>query len=211
MFKKNLLPLAVAMAILPLAACSNNETVQDEPMADVVETETVEVVEPTPEVDTMADPTTEVDVVDPMADTMATQNITEVAAGNPDLSILVAALQAAGLDQTLASDGEYTVFAPTNDAFAALLETLGVTQDELLADTDLLNSVLTYHVVPDAVVMAADIPYGSDIETVNGDAFSISDANVITSSSGNTANITQPDVQATNGVVHVIDTVLLPE
>ncbi len=207
MLKKNLLPLAFAMAVLPLAACSNNETVQDEPVADVAETEVVEVVEPAPEVDPMADPVE----ADPMADPMATQNITEVAAGNPDLSTLVAALQAAGLDQTLASDGQFTVFAPTNDAFAALLETLGVTQDELLADTDLLTTVLTYHVVPDATVMATDIPYGSDIETVNGDAFTISEDNVITASGGGTANITQPDVQATNGVIHVIDAVLVPE
>lgn len=207
MLKKNLLPLALAMAVLPLAACSNNETVEDEPVVDVAETEVVEVVEPAPEVDPMADPVE----VDPMADSMATQNITEVAAGNPDLSTLVAALQAAGLDQTLASDGQFTVFAPTNDAFAALLETLGVTQDELLADTDLLTTVLTYHVVPDATVMAADIPYDSDIETVNGDAFMISEDNVITASGGGTANITQPDVQATNGVVHVIDAVLVPE
>ncbi|WP_367107242.1 fasciclin domain-containing protein [uncultured Psychrobacter sp.] len=203
MLKKNLLPLTFAMAVLPLAACSNNETVQDEPVADIAETEVVEVVEPAPEVDPMADPVE--------ADPMATQNITEVAAGNPDLSTLVAALQAAGLDQTLASDGQFTVFAPTNDAFAALLETLGVTQDELLADTDLLTTVLTYHVVPDATVMATDIPYGSDIETVNGDAFTISEDNVITASGGGTANITQPDVQATNGVIHVIDAVLVPE
>ncbi len=207
MLKKKLLSLAIAMAILPLAACSNNDTVQDEPVADATETEVVEVVEPTTEVDPMADPVE----TDPMADSMATQNITEVAAGNPDLSILVAALQAAGLDQTLAADGQFTVFAPTNDAFAALLETLGVTQDELLADTDMLTTVLTYHVVPEATVMAADIPYGSEIETVNGDSFTISDANVITSSSGGTANITQPDVQATNGVIHVIDSVLVPE
>ncbi len=206
MLKKNLLSLALAMTILPLAACSNNETVQDEPVADVAtDTAVVDAVEPEATTETMPE-------ADPMVETTATQNIAELAASNPDLSTLAAALKAAELDQTLMAPGStYTVFAPTNEAFAALLTTLGVTQEELLADKELLTSVLTYHVVPDAAVMAADIPYGNDITTVNGKAFTISDANVITAANGGTANITQPDVMATNGVVHVIDAVLLPQ
>ena len=201
MFKKTLLPLAIAMALLPLAACSNNEPVEPAEEVAVVEpeAEVVEVVE--------VDPTA---AADPMAEVAATQTITELAVANPDLSILVEALQAAGLADTLAGTGPFTVFAPTNDAFAALLETLGMTKEELLANTDLLTSVLTYHVVPEATVLAADIPFGTDIATVNGATFNISDANVITTASGNTANITATDIAATNGVVHVIDSVLLP-
>ncbi len=205
MLKKTLLSLAIATTAMSLAACNNSETA-----ADPVEAETATTTEPVAETEPMVEPEV---AAEPVAttDTAATQNIAEVAAGNPDLSTLVAALQAAGLDQTLTADGQYTVFAPTNEAFAAALEKLGVTQEQLLADKDMLTKVLTYHVVPDATVMAADIPYGTDIKTVNGGTFTISDANVITSASGNTANITQPDVMATNGVIHVIDTVLLPE
>ncbi|WP_201588060.1 fasciclin domain-containing protein [Psychrobacter jeotgali] len=204
MLKKTLLSLAIATSAITLVACNDTETVVDpvetETTPDVVVDETAVEAEPMVETDPMVD--TEV---------VATQNITEMAASNPDLSTLVAALQAAGLDQTLATDGQFTVFAPNNAAFEDLLATLGVTQEELLADKDLLTSVLTYHVVPDTTVMAADIPYGNDITTVNGAAFNISDANVITGANGGTANITAPDMVATNGVVHVIDTVLLPQ
>ena len=98
----------------------------------------------------------------------------------------------------------------TDAAFAAVLTKLDVTKEELLANTDLLKSVLPYHVVP-TVVNAADIPYDTAIETANGQTISISDANVITDASGNTANIVGTDMMATNGVVHVIDTVLLPK
>src|SRR5699024_3777330 len=108
------------------------------------------------------------------------------------------------------AEGQYTVFAPTDDAFAALLTNLNVTKEELLGDKEMLTSVLTYHVVP-MVVKAADIPYGTAIDTANGQTISISDANVITDASGNTANIVGTDMMATNGVVHVIDTVLLPK
>ncbi len=205
MLKKTLLSLAIAASAVSLVACSNSEPVAEpvvEPeVADVTVVEEPVAVDPAAEVDPMAE----------AEEAVATQNITELAAGNPDLSILVEALQAAGLDQTLAAEGQFTVFAPTNDAFAALLETLGVTKEELLANKELLTSVLSYHVVPDAVVKAADIPYGSEIATVNGKAFIISDANVITAADGGTANIVATDVMATNGVVHAIDSVLLPE
>ncbi len=205
MLKKTLLSLAIAASAVSLVACSNSEPVVEpvtEPeVADVTVVEEPVAVDPAAEVDPMAE----------AEEVVATQNITELAAGNPDLSILVEALQAAGLDQTLAAEGQFTVFAPTNDAFAALLETLGVTKEELLANKELLTSVLTYHVVPNAVVKAADIPYGSEIVTVNGKAFIISDANVITAANGGTANILATDVMATNGVVHAIDSVLLPE
>lgn len=205
MLKKTLLSLAVAASAVSLVACSNSEPVA-EPVVEPEVAEVAVVEEPV-----VVDPMAEADPMVEVEEAIATQNITELAAGNPDLSILVEALQAAGLDQTLAADGQFTVFAPTNDAFAALLETLGITKEELLANNELLTSVLTYHVVPDAVVKAADIPYGNDIATVNGKAFTISDANVITAANAGTANIIATDVMATNGVVHVIDSVLLPE
>lgn len=201
MLKKTLLSLAIATTALSLAACNDTETVADPVEPEVTTTE--EVVEP----EVVVDPAME---VDPMAETMATQSIAEIAAGNENLTILTAALQAAGLDTMMMDAGTYTVFAPTDDAFAPVLEKLGVTKEELLANTDLLKKVLPYHVVP-MVVKAADIPYGTDIETVNGATISISDANVITDATGGTANITGTDIMATNGVVHTIDAVLMPE
>ena len=206
MLKKNLLSIAVVTAAMSLAACNDTETVAD-PAEPEVTTEEV-VVEPVAE--TEADPMVE---AEPMADDMnmeATQTIAEIAANNVNLTILTAALQSAGLDTMLMEDTKYTVFAPTDDAFAPLLEKLGVTKDELLANKDLLKTVLPYHVVP-MEVKAADIPYGTDIETANGKTISISDANVITDATDNTANITGTDIMATNGVIHTIDTVLMPE
>ena len=182
------------------------ETVAD-PAEPEVTTEEV-VVEPVAE--TEADPMVE---AEPMADDMnmeATQTIAEIAANNDNLTILTAALKSAGLDTMLMEDTKYTVFAPTDDAFAPVLEKLGVTKDELLANKDLLKTVLPYHVVP-MEVKAADIPYGTDIETANGKTISISEDNVITDATGNTANITGTDIMASNGVIHTIDTVLMPE
>lgn len=206
MLKKNLLSIAVVTAAMSLAACNDTETVAD-PVEPEATTEEV-VVEPMTETDPMVE--TE---AAPMADDMnmeATQTIAEIAANNENLTILTAALKAAGLDTMLMEDTKYTVFAPTDDAFAPVLEKLGVTKEELLANTDLLKKVLPYHVVP-MEVKAADIPYGTDIETANGKTISISDANVITDATGNTANITGTDIMATNGVVHTIDAVLMPE
>lgn len=205
--KNTLLPLTIAVAALSLAACNDKETVV---VPADSEADTVEVVEPAV---VEADPMTEADPVteaDPMADAVATQSIGEIAAANPDLSILTAALQAAGLDTMMMDAGTYTVFAPTDSAFAPVLEKLGMTKEELLANTDLLKKVLPYHVIP-SVVKAADIPYGTDVATVNGATINISDANVITDATGNTANITGTDIMATNGVVHTIDAVLMPE
>ena len=206
MLKKNLLSIAVVTAAMSLAACNDTETVAD-PAEPEVTTEEV-VVEPVAE--TEAEPMVE---AEPMADDMnmeATQTIAEIAANNDNLTILTAALQSAGLDTMLMEDTKYTVFAPTDDAFAPVLEKLSVTKEELLANTDLLKKVLPYHVVP-MEVKAADIPYGTDIETANGKTISISEDNVITDASGNTANITGTDIMASNGVIHTIDTVLMPE
>ena len=206
MLKKNLLSIAVVTAAMSLAACNDTETVAD-PAEPEVTTEEV-VVEPVAE--TEADPMVE---AEPMVDDMnmeATQTIAEIAANNDNLTILTAALKSAGLDTMLMEDTKYTVFAPTDDAFAPVLEKLGVTKDELLANKDLLKTVLPYHVVP-MEVKAADIPYGTDIETANGKTISISEDNVITDATGNTANITGTDIMASNGVIHTIDTVLMPE
>jgi uncharacterized surface protein with fasciclin (FAS1) repeats len=136
--------------------------------------------------------------------------ITEIVAGNEDFSTLLAAVEAADLADPLAGAGPYTVFAPTDEAFAALP---AGTLDTLLepANQDDLTAILTYHVVP-GMVMAADVAPG-EVTTVNGAAFTISveDEKVyITDGQGNQAQVTQTDIEASNGVIHVIDAVLLP-
>lgn len=139
----------------------------------------------------------------------ANKDIVETAQATPSLSILVAAVVAAGLVDTLKGAGPFTVFAPTNDAFAALLAELGVTQDALLADKALLTSVLTYHVLP-ARVLKEEIPFDTSITTVQGSTIRISRDFKITDRRDRVAAITTADVFASNGVVHVIDKVLLP-
>ncbi|RYF55506.1 MAG: fasciclin domain-containing protein, partial [Comamonadaceae bacterium] len=139
------------------------------------------------------------------------RNIVEVAQANPDLSILVEAVVAAGLAPTL-STGSLTVFAPTNAAFAALLTELGVTKEALLADKPLLTAVLTYHVLG-SKVLRADVPLGKAITPVSGGFFKIESASgslKITDGRNRASTITATDIQASNGVVHLVDRVLLP-
>ena len=130
--------------------------------------------------------------------------IVEVAQGNPDFSTLVAAITAAGLGDALSGEGPFTVFAPTNAAFEAL--PAGLLEKLLLPENkEVLTKILTYHVVA-AKVMAADVAAG-DVTTLEGSAFAI------TTESGvkvNASNVTATDVAASNGVIHVIDAVLVP-
>ncbi len=139
----------------------------------------------------------------------ADKDIVQTAQALPDFSILVEAVVAAGLVDTLKGTGPFTVFAPTNAAFAALLGELGVTKDQLLANRPLLTAVLTYHVVPGRV-LKADVPVGAPITTVETGTFTIDATLAITDERGRTAGIAATDVLATNGVIHVIDKVILP-
>ncbi len=138
------------------------------------------------------------------------QTIVEIAAGNPDFSTLVAAVKAAGLAETLSGEGPYTVFAPTNAAFAKL--PAGTVESLLLPENkQKLADILTYHVVA-AKVLAADVKPGP-VTTVNGADFTISVENgdvIITDGQGGKAKVVKTDIEASNGVIHVIDAVLLP-
>ena len=144
-------------------------------------------------------------------DAPSTPDIVGVALSDPQFSILVEAVVAAGLVETLKSAGPLTVFAPTNNAFAALLTELGITKAALLADKPLLTAVLTYHVLP-AKVPAASVPVGKAITSVQGGVFKIESTGglKITDGRNRVANITATDVAASNGVIHVIDNVILP-
>ena len=136
------------------------------------------------------------------------QNLVQVAQSNKDFSILTEAVVAAGLTDTLANTPNLTVFAPTNQAFANLLTELGVTKEQLLGNKALLTQVLTYHVVP-AKVYASQVKPGM-VKTVQGNSFTFGSDGSITDGRGRVAKLVATDVKASNGVIHVIDKVILP-
>ena len=140
------------------------------------------------------------------ADESAKKDIVDTAVAAGNFKTLAAALKAAGLIDTLKGAGPFTVFAPTDEAFAKL--PAGTVESLLKPENkEKLAAILTYHVVP-AKAMAKDVAGMSSADTVNGKSVKLSakDGKVMV----NDATVTQADVAASNGVIHVIDTVLLP-
>ncbi len=133
-------------------------------------------------------------------------SIVDLAVATPELSTLVTAVQAAGLVDTLAGPGNFTVFAPTNDAFAALP---AGTLDALLADIPALTNILTYHVSGDYYPASALLGQRGRVPTVQGGFLMVDARGSGVHINGSTA-VTAPDIFASNGVVHIIDSVLLP-
>lgn len=139
------------------------------------------------------------------SDDTSSSTVVEIAVSNPDFSILVEAVTKADLAGALSADGPFTVFAPTNDAFNTLFADLGVKGVEGLT-AEQLTSILTYHVVS-GNVMSSDLS-NTSVKTLNGakikvdlsDGVKINDSNVIAA-----------DIKGKNGVIHVIDKVLIPE
>lgn len=134
------------------------------------------------------------------------KDIVELAVETDILATLVAAVKAGELVETLQGDGPFTVFAPTNEAFSKLPE--GTLENLLKPENkDQLVAILTYHVIP-GKVMSSDLSDGLSTATVNGSeiAFKVNDSGV----SVNQAKVVKADIQAENGVVHVIDQVILP-
>jgi uncharacterized surface protein with fasciclin (FAS1) repeats len=175
---------AAIAAALVLSACS---TEAEEP---VVEEPAVE--EPAAPAEDEADEAAELGT------------IVDIALVTPGFATLVAAAEAAGLVETLAGEGPFTVFAPTDAAFAALPE--GLLEKLLLPENvDVLIAILTYHVVP-ATVLAADVTAG-EVATVQGDSLTFATEGGVTVDG---AKVLSADVLASNGVIHVIDTVLVP-
>lgn len=160
--------------------------------------------------DTTTDNTTD-SAQAPADDAAAQQDIVALASETSDLSTLVTAVQAADLVETLQGDGPFTVFAPTNAAFDKLPD--GTLDDLLLPENqDQLVDVLTYHVVS-GKVMSSDLSDGQVVDTLQGGQLTveITDGMVyLVDAGGNKAQVTTPDVEASNGVVHIIDTVVLP-
>jgi uncharacterized surface protein with fasciclin (FAS1) repeats len=180
--KKKLIAIAAASALV-LAACGSDEEATEDTVAEVTE-------------ETMAEET--------MEEAVEAGDIVAVASGNPDFSTLVAAIQAAGLVETLQGAGPFTVFAPTNAAFEAL--PAGLLEKLLLPENvAVLTAILTYHVVP-GQVMSTDVTAG-DVASVEGSTIAITtDGGVKV----NGANVVAVDVAASNGVIHVIDQVIVP-
>lgn len=184
--RRTTLAAVVAAAALTLAACGGSTDEADTATSDEV----------------VAEETTEEMTEEAPAESAGT--IVDVASNTEGFSTLVAAVSAAGLVDTLNGEGPFTVFAPTDDAFAALPP--GVLDALLLPENkETLAKILTYHVVP-GTVLAADVTDG-DVATVEGQSVTLSTADGVTV---NGATVVQADVMADNGVIHVIDAVILP-
>jgi uncharacterized surface protein with fasciclin (FAS1) repeats len=138
-------------------------------------------------------------------ESMGTKTIVDVASENGNFKTLVAAVQAAGLAETLSGEGPFTVFAPTDAAFAKLPPG---TVESLLQDKEKLTQILTYHVVP-GKVMASEVVTLPSAKTVQGGMVTIKAENGMVMV--NDATVTQTDIEASNGVIHVIDTVIMPQ
>ena len=174
---------AVVFSTITLVACNNGETKVSETTSDVVKEEKMAPAE------------------------ASAKDIVDIAIGSTDHTTLVAAVTAAGLVETLKGAGPFTVFAPTNAAFSALP---AGTVDGLLKPESkaALTNILTYHVVAGAV-KAADLKDGQKVKTLQGEELTVTikEGKVMI----NGANVTASDLTGSNGVVHVIDAVLMPK
>lgn len=143
---------------------------------------------------------------------IAKMNVVQIAQSNADFSLLVEAVQAAGLAGALSDPkANYTVFAPTNAAFAQVLAETGKTKAELFSNKALLTQVLGYHVINGAMpVYAKDVKPGN-VMMLSGDTLVVTPQGALMDENGRTATILKTDIAASNGVVHVIDKVLLPK
>jgi uncharacterized surface protein with fasciclin (FAS1) repeats len=190
--QRNIKIVSVALlAALTLSACSSNDKDEnlDTPIDAVEQTDS-----------NMGSDNSNTDG----SDMAMAATVVDLALGNENLTTLVAALQAAGLVETLQGAGPFTVFAPNNEAFAAL--PAGVLEALLLPENkDTLVKILTYHVLP-GNVKAADVRDG-DVASVQGGTVKLGTMNGVTV---NDANVVNPDSTSNNGVVHIIDAVILP-
>jgi uncharacterized surface protein with fasciclin (FAS1) repeats len=130
--------------------------------------------------------------------------IVDVAVQAGKFNTLVQAVQAAGLVETLSGEGPFTVFAPTDEAFAQIPQD---TLQAVLADKEKLTAILTYHVVP-GKLMAADVVRSTQLQTVQGQSITVSTEGGVRVDD---ANVVQTDIEADNGVIHVIDKVIMPK
>ena len=196
MSRKLLSLLAALLALSLIAAACGNDDDAESTDADTSAAQS----EPEPAGEMADEPAEEMEVAG---------TVVEVAVESGAFPTLVAAVQAAGLVETLSGPGPFTVFAPTEEAFAAALAALGMTADELLGDTELLGAVLAYHVLPVAAPAEAVVALdGQSVATVGGAEVSITvDGGTVMV---NDAAVVTANIEASNGIIHVIDTVLIP-
>lgn len=204
-----ILTLCLGLAMLLAVACEAPPSGTNEANADADNTQT--------NAEANAD-SANADGTNADAKTDGSQNIVAVASGNKDFDTLVSAVKAAELVETLEGEGPFTVFAPTNEAFEKLPE--GTVEDLLKPENkDKLKGILTYHVVSgklDAAAVAEAIKKGdgkATLKTVQGDELTASldgEKVIITDAKGGKATVAKTDVMASNGVIHVIDTVIMP-
>lgn len=143
---------------------------------------------------------------------MAKMNVVQVAQSDANFSILVEAVQAAGLAGMLSDpNANYTIFAPTNAAFAQALAETGMTKAQLFANKPLLKKILAYHVVSSDMPMYAKNVMPGNVTTASNDTLVVTPQKMLMDENGRMATIIKTDIAATNGVVHVIDKVLLPK
>ncbi|MBP9114895.1 MAG: fasciclin domain-containing protein [Acidimicrobiia bacterium] len=207
--RKNIFKVIVAMLALSLVlvACSNNSDTKDDKKSKKEETSKSK------DMDKKDDVMMTKDDSSLPADKIMSSNsktIVEIASGNPDASTLVDLVVKAGLANTLSSEGPFTVFAPTNAAFAKVPK---ATLDALAANPDALKQVLTYHVAA-TKALSSDLSDGQVITMVEGSTLTvgIKDGNVtLTTDTGQVVNVTLVNVNASNGVIHLIDTVMIPK
>ncbi|MGP5211740.1 MULTISPECIES: fasciclin domain-containing protein [Psychrobacter] len=143
---------------------------------------------------------------------MAKMNVVQVAQSNPDFSVLVEAIQAAGLTGMLSDpNAHYTIFAPTNEAFMQALKETNMTKAQLFADKAMLRKVLGYHVISgDMAMYKKDVKPGN-VMTASKDTLMVTNQGKLMDEMGRTTNIIKTDIPANNGVIHVIDRVLMPK
>ena len=208
-----------------LTACGSDDNSSDDAAASPATTEAMAEDEMTDTTDAMTDDemsddemteTTDDMADDEMSDDMSDEEMAAaegdllvIASGRDDLTILVAAVEAAGLTGALSGEGPFTIFAPNDEAFMDYLGEMGMTAEDALADTEFLSTLLQGHVVEagdDSAMVAGmvDNPFvslaGTELPvTVDGDTITIGGATIV-----------EADIFATNGVIHVIDTVLAP-
>jgi len=193
---RRILPLAAVLAIaLTTAACGNDDTETGAAAAAPASSSATATPSPSP------------------SESMAGSDIVDTAVAAGDFTTLAAALEAAGLVETLKGEGPFTVFAPTDAAFAKL--PAGTVETLLKDPKGDLTQILTYHVVP-GKVLAADVVKldGQKVTTVQGGDLTVGvdgDKVWLTDAAGNTVNVTATDIEASNGVIHVIDGVLMPQ
>jgi uncharacterized surface protein with fasciclin (FAS1) repeats len=215
MTKKAFVLLTALGSVSLLAACGGTPTAENTTPEEPTQEQAVEAPDTT--TTTAETPATDADTTEAVAsdetDTAATpvandaETIVAIASGNDTFSTLVAALSAAELAEVLSGEGPFTVFAPTDEAFAALPEG---TVEELLKpeNKDQLVKLLTYHVIP-AQVTSAEIASGA-VETVQGEPLNIQVDEATQTVMVNDATVTQADIIGSNGVIHAVDAVILP-